>query len=421
MSLIMRGRRRIAVANAAAILGALVASRGAAADPAPPYRDLLAQAQATAPRLAEAAAGVRQAEGLARQAAARPNPEAGIEVENFNGTGPFRGSGLAESTFSVALPLELGGKRGARIAAGRAGLDAARARLNQSRADYGFELAGAYAEAEAAERQVALAQETLTLAEEDLRAAKALVDAGKEAELRSLQAQAGVTSARAAVDAARTARVGAFARLTALVGSSVPFTSLAESLLQRSTPANLERTIDALAVPAVQAAQAEREAAARRVRVERTRAVPDVRVSAGVRRSNADDATAMVAGLSVPIPIFDQNRGNITAAQGELQAAEARLNAARLDAEAELRTALFQVEAASSRVSAATQSEATAEEAYRLTRIAYEAGKSPLVELISARRALADARAQTIEAQLQRLRAEAGLARLQGRAPFGVS
>ena len=43
------------------------------------------------------------------------------------------------------------------------------------------------------------------------------------------------------------------------------------------------------------------------------------------------------------------------------------------------------------------------------------AGKSPLVELINARRALADARAQTIEAQLARLRAEAGLARLQGR------
>jgi len=72
-------------------------------------------------------------------------------------------------------------------------------------------------------------------------------------------------------------------------------------------------------------------------------------------------------------------------------------------------------------VAAAVETEATAAEAYRLTRIAYEAGKSPLVELTNARRALAEARTQTIEAQLQRLRAEAGLARLQGRAPFGVS
>ena len=419
MTLIMRGRLRYAAVSAAAILGAWASGRGAAAEPAPPYRDLLAQAQSSAPRLAEA--GVRQAHGLARQAAARPNPTASVEMENFNGTGPYRGTGVAETTYSVGLPVELGGKRGARIAAGRAGVDAARARLAQARADYAFELAAAYAEAEAAERRVTLAQESLTLAEEDLRAARALVEAGKEAELRSLQAQAGVTSARAALDAARTARASAFARLTALSGSPTPFTALSESLLPRPTPENLERTIDALSVPAVVAAQAEREAAARRVRVERTRAVPDVTVSAGVRRFSGDDASAVVAGVSVPIPVFDQNRGNVNAAQGELLAAEARLNAARLDAEAELRTALFQVEAAQSRVAAAGETEATAAEAYRLTRLAYEAGKSPLVELTNARRALAEARTQTIEAQLQRLRAEAGLARLQGRAPFGVS
>jgi cobalt-zinc-cadmium efflux system outer membrane protein len=415
MSFIMRGRLRYAAASAAAMFAALASGQGAAADPAPPFRDLLAQAQGTAPRLAEATASVRQAEGLARQAAARPNPTAGIEIENFSGSGSYRGTSQADTTFSIGQPIELGGKRGARIEAGRAGLEAARARLVQSRADYAFTLTEVYAQAEAADRQVALAQESLTLADEVLRVARALVEAGKEAELRSLQAQAAVTSARAALDTARAERTGAFARLTALAGSPTAFTSLTESLLtvRTATPARTE--INVLTTPAVVAAEAEREAAARRVRVERTRAVPDVTVSAGVRRFSGDNSTAFVAGVSVPIPVFDQNRGNITAAQGELQGAEARLNAARLDAEADLRTALFQVDAALTRVGAATESETTAVEAFRLTRIAYEGGKSPLLELINARRALADARAQTIEAQLARLRAEAGLARLQGR------
>jgi cobalt-zinc-cadmium efflux system outer membrane protein len=414
----MRGRRRFAAANAAAIFGALVASRGAVADPAPTYRDLLAQAESNAPRLAEAAASVRQAEGLARQAAARPNPTAGVEVENFSGSGPYRGTGQADTTFSIGQPIELGGKRGARIAAGRAGLEAAQARQVQSRADYAFALAEAYAQAESAERQVGLAQESLTLADDVLRVARALVEAGKEAELRSLQAQAAVTSARAALDTARAERAGAFSRLTALAGSPTPFTSLSESLLTGTVATPARANINVLTTPAVLAAEAEREAAARRVRVERTRAVPDVTVSAGVRRFSGDNSTAFVAGVSVPIPVFDQNRGNITAAQGELQGAEARLNAARLDAEADLRTALFQVDAARTRVAAATESEVTAVEAFRLTRIAYEGGKSPLIELINARRSLVEARAQTIEAQLARLRAEAGLARLQGR-PFG--
>ncbi len=415
MSLIMRRDPLWAVASAIALLGALAPAGRAVAEPAPAFAALLLQSRETAPRLAEAAASVRQAEGLARQAAARPNPTASLEYENFNGSGPFRGTDQAETTFSIGQPLELGGKRGARVAAGRAGLEAARARLAQSRADYGFALADAYGQAEAAERQVALAQEGLTLAEEVLRVARALVEAGKEAELRSLQAQAAVTSARAALDAARAERTGAFARLTALSGSAAPFTSLSQSLLTEANSTLPRRDIDVLTTPAVVAAEAEREAAARRVRVDRTRAVPDVTVSGGVRRFSGDDSTALVAGFSVPIPVFDQNRGNITAAQGELQGAEARLNAARLDAQADLRTGLFQVDAALTRVSAATESETTAVEAYRLTQIAYEAGKAPLVELLNARRALADARAQTIEAQLARLRAEAGLARLQGR------
>ncbi len=416
MSLIMRGRLRYAAASAAALFGALGLGRGAWADPAPPFRDLLSQAQTSSPRLSEAAAGVRQAEGLARQAAARPNPTAGIDVENFNSSSRF-GADNAQTTYSIAQPLELGGKRGARIAAGRAGLDAARARLTQSTADYAFSLAEAYAQAEAAERQVALAQESLELANDVVRVAKALVDAGKEAELRSLQAQAAVTSARAALDAARAERAGAFARLTALAGSQAPFTSLSQSLLTQPGLAPA-RNVDVLSTPAVLAAEAEREAAARRVRVERTRAVPDVTVSAGVRRLGFDNSTALVAGVSVPFPVFDQNRGNITAAQGELQAAEARLSAARLDAQADFSSALFQLDAAATRVTAATEGESAAVEAFRLTQVAYEGGKSPLLELINARRSLAEARAQTIEAQLARLRAEAGLARLQGR-PIG--
>ncbi len=420
MALNIRTRSRYAAASAAAILAALMSCGGAAAEPAPPFRELLAQAQSAAPRLSEAAAQVRQAEGLSLQAAARPNPTASVELEDFAGSGPYSGLRESQVTFSVGQALELGGKRSARMAAGQAGVEAARARLTQSRADYAFALAEAYALAEAAERQVMLAEETLTLAQDDRGVARALVEAGKEAELRSLQAQAAVTSAQAAGDAARAERVGAFARLTALAGSSVPLTSLSQSLLTIASPTAPRREIDVLGTPAVVAAQAEREAAARRVRVERTRAVPDVTVSAGLRRFSGDNSVALVAGVSVPIPVFDQNRGNISAAQGELQGAEARLNAARLDAEAELRTALFQVDAAQSRVVATTQGEATADEAYRLTRIAYEAGRASLVELINSRRTLADARSQTIQAQLARLRAEAGLARLQGR-PLGDS
>jgi outer membrane protein, heavy metal efflux system len=409
-------RPRLAVLLSTSILA--LSAGASLAEPAPPYQVLVQQSQ-RAPRLAESQAAVEQAQGLARQAGARPNPTLGVDVENFSGSGPFKGLGGAETTASIEQTLELGGKRPARIAAGRAEVEAARARSLQTGAEFAFDLADAYAQAEAAERRVELAAESLALAQEDAGVATALVRAGKESDLRSVQARAATQAARADLDEARAGRATAFAKLTALVGAPASYTSLSASLLSHADKPEAFRAPDPLASPGYLAAQAAREAAARRVRVEQTRAAPDVTVSLGVRRLAGDDSTAMVGGVSVPFPVFDRNRGNISASQAELRGAEARLNAARLDAEAEARSGVARAEAAQSRIQAAGEGERAAEEAYRLTRIGYEGGKLPLSELLNTRRALAEAHAQTLNARLERLSAEAALARLQGAIPFG--
>ncbi|MEW5683965.1 MAG: TolC family protein [Pseudomonadota bacterium] len=396
-----------------------VGVRTAHADPAPAFAELLAQSQATAPRLAEARADIARTQGLARQAAVFPNPTVGLQMENFSGSGPYRGTTLSETTATVQQPLELGGKRQARMAAGRAEVTAAQARARSAQVDYAFDLAVGYATAEAADRRMLLAQETLTLAQEDARIASALVDAGREAELRRLQAQAAVQAARAGLDEAKAARATAFGNLTALTGSPAPLTSVAASLLDSRAPLAPGLTPASATAAAFVAAQAEREAAARRLQIERRRAVPDVTVSFGFRRFEEADATAMIAGISVPLPLFDRNRGNIDAARAEISAADARLNAARLEAEAAVRVSETRIAAAETRVVAAREGERTAEEAYRLARVGYEAGKLPLVELVNARRALADARAQTIAAAVERIGAQAAQARLGGFATPG--
>ena len=71
-------------------------------------------------------------------------------------------------------------------------------------------------------------------------------------------------------------------------------------------------------------------------------------------------------------------------------------------------------EAADARVSASKRTLGTAEETYRLARIAYEAGKSPLLELLTARHGLGVARGVVLDAAAARLEARARLARLQG-------
>lgn len=156
------------------------------------------------------------------------------------------------------------------------------------------------------------------------------------------------------------------------------------------------------------------------MRVETARGRPDVRASVGVRRFEAEDATALTAGVSLQLPLFDRNRGGVLAAEAEVRAAEARLRGARLDADADWRAAAARRDAAASRVVAADAAVTAATEAYRLTRIGFEAGRLSQLELRSTRSGLVQARDVAIAARLMRARAEAELARLEGRAPFGA-
>lgn len=402
-------------------LAALLAAGGLAcahpvlAAPAPSFQDLLAQS-AQAPRRAESQAQIAAAQGRLDQAGAWRNPELSLDVENFAGKGPMEGLDSAETTLSLSQTLELGGKRGARIDGARRDVDLARARDAQARADYAAALAVGYAEAEAAQLRADQARELLEAAQSDARAADLLVEAGKEARLRGLQAQADAQSAQAGLDQALAARDAAFGRLSAQAGSGDTYDSLTSSLL------SADAAIDAEPVdtPAVLSAQADRDSAAAKVRVEQLQSRPDLTVSAGVRRFAGDGSTAMVAGAALPLPPFDRNRGNTAAARAELAAAEARLAQARLDAVADLAAARSHARSASAQASAAAAGEAAAAEAYRLARIGYEAGRLPLLELTAARRALAAARLQTLEARLARVRALAEAARLAGKTPFGA-
>lgn len=404
-----------AVGCAFAVL-ALAAGFPAWADPAPAFEQLLTQAL-TAPAAAEADANLAAAEGRLAQAGVRPNPELGLEVENILGRGPFQGVDGAETTLTVSQDLELWGRRGARVGVAQSEREAARWRRDASRLQVAAALAVAYAEAEAAQRRYTLAEEALELAVADARAALILVEEGREPLLRGIQGESEAAAARAALDEARAERDAAFAELTALAGGQTPLTSVESSLLDRSPTASVGQAADASAVLAL---VAERDAAQGRVRVETARGRPDVRASVGVRRFEAEDATALTAGVSLQLPLFDRNRGGVSAAEAEVRAAEARLRGARLDADADWRAAAARRDAAASRVVAADAAVTAATEAYRLTRIGFEAGRLSQLELRSTRSGLVQARDVAIAARLMRARAEAELARLEGRAPFGA-
>jgi len=100
-------------------------ARAAPAATAFSLADALAAASGSSPTQQAADAGLRAAEAGRRVAALRPNPTIGADIENVGGSRAYDTIEAPKQTVTVALPVELGGKRSARIAVANAQRDRA--------------------------------------------------------------------------------------------------------------------------------------------------------------------------------------------------------------------------------------------------------------------------------------------------------
>jgi outer membrane protein, heavy metal efflux system len=394
--------------RSAIMAGAFIASSGAAYAEPVSLAQALAQAADQSPRVAEAKAKADAAEARARQAGVSPNPELSLEVENFAGTGAFQGLHSTETTLALSQRLELGGKRSARVGVAKAERDFAFLGYKAAIADLERDIRVAHADLRAAEDRAVLARDNVGAAQELARTAAILVDAGRDPPLRQLRAEAVLAEAKAEQARTFSALLTARRLLADLIGSSDPELSAAGAQAE-AAPVNLPPdtvTLDE------QLKVAERDAAKARIKVAKADAVPDITASGGVRRFGEGRETALVAGISIPLPIRDRNRGNIDAAQSDSMAAESALVLSRRDASRARYDARMLLGAAEARYEAlAGPGISQAEEALRLARIGYNAGKFSLVELLDAQTALTTAKLNLIEARLDRARALAALIR----------
>lgn len=364
------------------------------------------------PEIAAAESELRAREGRLLQAAARPNPEVRGTVENLGGDAGETGG--VESTIELAQRLELGGDRSARVAAAAAARDLAQWDLEARRIDVMSRATRAYYEVLAAQRSVQLAGETVRLTEEVRSTVAARVEAGKVSPIEETRAEVALAAERIERKRAESELLAARSRLAATWGSTTPrFDRVADDA--GATPslpsldsinAALERTPE-LARWAAEIAQ--REAL---LRVERARATSDVTVGGGYRHFKLGGGAAVVSA-SLPLPLFDRNRGaqieareRVRSAEEERRAAIVRVRQLVAEAHASLSRAQSEVRGLREEVVPGAESVyAAVSEGYRL-------GKFGYMEVLDARRTLAAARAQLARAQSDLHRAYAGLQRL---------
>lgn len=378
----------------------------------------LASAGLTAPILEAAQAGVRSADAARTVAGLRPNPVITVEAENVTGSGPYRALDSLEATTSVGLPIELGGKRSARISVADARFQRAMIEAAVAEADLRLSVIQAYAEAAAAERRLENARDQARIAADALRAAEVRVQAGRASPIEVQRAHVTRVNADAEVQRAeRLVEVSYFA-LSKLIGQPVAGkldASWFVSVPPRKGPLPPVESAGTLALAAAEADVAIAEASVHLARAQRS---PDLTLSAGARQFRETGDTAAVFSLSVPLPVFNSGRAALAQASSEHLGAEARRRVTAIEVDQAIARARADLEnAATSALTASGPALAAAEETARIARIGYREGKFGQLELLDAERTLAQTRLNAIEALLSYHIAEAQLERLTVRAP----
>ena len=381
--------------------------------------DAIAAAGGSAPAIDAAEAGIHAAQAGRRTAGLRPNPTIETQVENVAGTGPYRGFDQAETTVGLALPIELGGKRSARIAVADAQSQRAVLAAAIAQADVRFQVTQLFVETVAAKWRAFNARDQLRIAEESLRVARARVQAGRaspieeqRAEVARLNAEAGAERAQrlAEANAANLER-----RIGRAVGGPIDMTALDAIPPVTYAPVAAPAAAGTLALAAADADLAYADAG---VRLARSQRLPDITVGPGLRRLEATNDTAAVFSLSIPIPLFNSGRSAIDQATAERSRSEAQHRMTALDVEQAITDARAQADnAATAARNANGPALAAAHEAARIARIGYREGKFGQLDLLDAERTLAETKLAAIDALAAYHNARARLERLTAPAP----
>ena len=317
--------------------------------------------------------GVR---ALVKQANQIPNPELVLESENFGGDrNDFDES---ENTFAVSQVVELGGKRSARTALATSESQLFEAKAKANLATLLGEVQIAYSNAVLSQTTLTLAMERSRFTQDILKTVQEKVRLGGILAGEETKAKIAVQVARIDQQKAENAHQNNKRTLASLWnGTAVEVGNLEGSARQeREDSLVLPELKD---FPKMQVRSLQIIAARKSLERERAQAIPDLTLSGGYRRFEETDDGAFVAGLSIPLPVFNRNQGSISQASSEVNANEAELQRdmvttkAELDSLLQMRSVLNQERAIirSSLLPNSKKGLEQIQEAYRLGRVGY--------------------------------------------------
>lgn len=389
--------------------------------PRPPLTlaQALEQALARHPALQGFPYALRAADAAYLQAGLLPNPEIGLDVEDFGGNGSLSGSGQMQTTLSVSQLLPLGGKRMQRQAVADASRQSVSLDYQIARLEVLTDTATRVLAVAAAEARLTLAERTLALADSTFDTASRQTQAGARSAAEVSRAKVEQTNARLDLEAARqrleTARLSLaaswgdtqadFGDVTADLANLPPlqpFAHFAEAV--KNSPTWLRLASDTRL----------REA---ELALARAEAKPGLTLGVGIKRLEAGAGGkpdyGLVASLRMPLTLFDRNQGNLASAKAQVLQAQHQQQLAWLRLHTTLNGLYREAQQARRNADLLTrQAIPAADRALQLTERGYRAGRLSLLELLAAQQQAMELRARVINAQVDAHQLDADIERL---------
>jgi cobalt-zinc-cadmium efflux system outer membrane protein len=288
----------------------------------------------------------------------RPNPVLTLYSDLLpllgSSASPQNGAGPPEYGIRADWLIERGGKRKRRIEVAENARRVAQWRLLNATRALALDVRNAFVDALLTKGNLALAQENLTSFDQIVQVNKVRVDAGDLAAVELRRTQLVALQLRTAALQAQTKLRVAKERLQLLMGRAVPAADfdVIDEPRRDPPPASLDEVVR-LALdlrPDLQALRCDRARSQAEIRLQIAEGKVDYVVGMEYRRQQGFSGRGNSFGFffSVPLPIFDRNRGEIERAVLELGQIEARIGALEAEIRNDARNAWRQYETARS-------------------------------------------------------------------------
>lgn len=374
------------------------------------------------PRLAASELEIQAAAARISQAGLRPNPEFEAEFQNLPALGSSDLFRSTEVEFLISHRWETGGKRNLRVQAAAKEKDIAGRALELIRTDLIASARQAFADVLADQQRLANSRELARLAQKSHSIVVDRVAAGKVSPVEQVRSLASLADIELEEEKQEQELIASKDTLSALWGgTSLDFEYveahfeipplLEEPLAEPLAEAEGCKEIS----PDIKLADATVEFHRSALALEKALRNPDLTFTAGYRRSNPESFNAWIAGVSIPLPIFDKRQGAIAEARIRLEKASLE----KKNIERNLRSALaktrhsYDIAVLESTALAKTVLPA-ASDALRSTEEGYRLGKFEYVSVVDAQRTYAQLQRRHIEAIVSGLKAAIEIDRLGG-------